>query len=140
MREIAVRIVVDSYAWIEIFLGSERGDRARKIIGEASEAYTPDVVLAEVARKYLREGLGEDVVLKRLTAMAEATDVVPIGVELALESAKCYLELSEKARREGAEAPSLFDALVLATARVLDARVVTGDEHFKNLSETLWVR
>jgi len=134
-----VRIVVDSYAWIEIFLGSEKGDRARKIIGEASEAYTPDVVLAEVARKYLREGFGEEVILKRLRAMTEATDVAPVGVELALESAKCYLELSEKAKMEGTGVPSLFDALVLATARVLDARVVTGDEHFKNLSETLWV-
>jgi predicted nucleic acid-binding protein len=134
-----VRIVVDSYAWIEVFLGSEKGDKARKIIGEASEVYTPDVVLAEVARKYLREGSGEDVILNRLRAMTEATDVVPVGVELALESAKCYLKLSEKAKMERTGVPSLFDALVLATARVLDARVVTGDEHFKNLSETLWV-
>jgi predicted nucleic acid-binding protein len=134
-----VRIVVDSYAWIEVFLGSEKGSRARKIIEEASEAYTPDVVLAEVARKYLREGFGEDVILKRLRAMTEATDVVPVGVELALESAKCYLELSEKAKMERIGVPSLFDALVLATARVLEAKVVTGDEHFKNLSETLWV-
>ena len=134
-----MRIVVDSYAWIEIFLGSEKGDRARKIIVEASEAYTPDVVLAEVARKYLREGFGEDVILKRLKAMTETTDVVPVGVELALESAKCYLELTDKAKMERTSVPSLFDALVLATARVLDARVVTGDEHFKNLSETLWV-
>jgi predicted nucleic acid-binding protein len=35
--------------------------------------------------------------------------------------------------------PSLFDAIVLATARVYDSKVVTGDELFEGLSETLLI-
>lgn len=134
-----MKIVVDAYAWVEIFIGSEGGIRAGEILVEAREIYTPDVVLAEIARKYLREGVEEQVVLGRLRTIAEASDTPPVSVETALESARCYMELSEKAKREEVRPPSLFDAIVLATARVIDAKVVTGDEHFKNLPETLWI-
>ena len=78
-------------------------------------------------------------ILERLKAIAETSHTAPISVEVALESAKCYMELSEKAKRVGIRTPSLFDPMILATARVLKAKVITGDEHFKNLPETLWI-
>ena len=134
-----MRIVVDSYAWIELFIGSKKGSKARGIIIEAEEVYTPDFVLAEIARKYLREGVDQQTILERLRKISESSDVTSISVEAALESAKCYFELKEKSKEAGIPSPSLFDAMVLATARILKARVVTGDKHFKNLKETLWL-
>jgi len=130
-----VRIVVDSYAWIEIFIGSSKGSKARDLLVKAREVYTPDFVLAEIARKYLREGLDQQTVLARLREITEASDIIPINVE----SAKCYLELREKSEKDRIPDPSLFDAMILATARILKAKVVTGDKHFKNLNETLWL-
>ena len=35
--------------------------------------------------------------------------------------------------------PSLFDGIVLASAKLNDAKVLTGDEHFKGLAETMWL-
>ena len=134
-----MRIVVDSYAWIELFLGSKKGSKAREILTESKEVYTPDFVLAEIARKYFREGIDQQTILERLRKISESSDVTPISVESALESAKCYFELKEKSREAGISAPSLFDAMVLAMARVLKAKVVTGDKHLKNLNETLWL-
>jgi len=134
-----VRIVVDSYAWIELFIGSRKGSKAREALTEAGEVYTPDFVLAEIARKYLREGMDQQTILERLRKISESSDVTPISLEAALESAKCYFELKEKAGKAGISDPSLFDAMVLATARVLKAKVITGDRHFKNLNETLWL-
>ena len=134
-----MRIVVDSYAWIELFIGSKKGSKAREIIIEAEEVYTPDFVLAEIARKYLREGVDQQTILERLRKISESSDVTSISVEAALESAKCYFEFKEKSKEAGIPSPSLFDAMVLATARILKARVVTGDKHFKNLNETLWL-
>lgn len=134
-----MRIVVDTYAWVEIFIGSEKGDKAREFLTEALETYTPDVVLAEIARKYIREGMKQQVVVERLKIITEISETASINVEVALESAKCYMELSGRAKKEGIRAPSLFDAIVLATTRVLNAKVITGDEHFKNLPETMWI-
>jgi len=35
--------------------------------------------------------------------------------------------------------PSLADAIILATARILDAKVVTGDQHFRGLPNVIWL-
>jgi len=134
-----VKIVIDAYAWVEIFIGSKKGDKARENLTEADETYTPDVVMAEIARKYFREGAEEHIVLERLKTIEETSDLAPIDKNVALESAKCYMELSKKAKTEGLKTPSLFDAIVLATTRLLNAKVVTGDEHFKGMPETLWI-
>jgi len=134
-----VKIVVDAYAWVEIFIGSEKGKNAEEHLEKASEAYTPDTVLAEVARKYLREGANEEAVMERLRIITEASDIASINAETALEAAKGYAKLSDEAKRTGLKPPSLFDAIVLAKAKLLKAKVLTGDEHFKNLPETLWI-
>jgi predicted nucleic acid-binding protein len=45
----------------------------------------------------------------------------------------------EKAKRERLNNPSLFDAIVLVTAREYGSSVVTGDEHFRGLVETIFL-
>ena len=87
----------------------------------------------------MRDGAEEQRVLERLKMMHETSDIVSIGKDVAFESAKCYTKLSEKAKMERLRAPSLFDAIVLATAKLLNAKVLTGDEHSKDVPETLWI-
>ncbi|MGB9854731.1 MAG: PIN domain-containing protein [Candidatus Bathyarchaeales archaeon] len=135
----AAAIVVDSYAWIEIFIGSSQGEKAKETIQNAEEAYTPGIVLAEIARKYMREGAEEKAIRERLKTIEETTEITQIDAEAALESAKWYIQLTEKAKKENLKTPSLFDAIMLATAKTLNAKLVTGDEHFKGLNQTLWI-
>jgi len=134
-----VRIVVDSYAWVEIFAGTERGEKVKGYLAEADEVYTPDLVLAEISRKCIREGLSEEETRERLLAIKEASLIAHMDVDIALEAARCHAALREGDKREGLKEPGLFDAIVLATARVKRSRVATGDEHFKGLKETIWV-
>ena len=134
-----MRVVVDSYGWIEIFIGSEKGHYVREVIAKAHEVYTPDIVLAEIARKYLREGMDVSLIAERLSMINKISVIVPVDVKIAIETAKSYLELKEIAKKNALRDPSLFDAIILATARMIGAKVVTGDEHFKSLSETIWV-
>ncbi len=133
------RIVADTYAWVELFIGSEKGEKAKEVLANADMVYTPDIVLAEIARKYLREGVGEDVIIERLKLMVKCSQVVNVNFEIAMESAKAYLELKEKAKQERLRDPGLFDAIVLAVAKAYSAKVLTGDEHFKGLKETIWI-
>ena len=49
-----------------------------------------------------------------------------------LETDKAFLELSDKAKKEE-RSPSLFDAIILATASAYSSKVLTGDEHFTAL-------
>lgn len=119
--------------------GLKSPSEAKEILQKAEETYTPDVVMAEIARKYMREGVEEKTILGRLTTIEETSEIIPIDKNIAIESAKCYLQLVEKAKARGLKPPSLFDVIVLATAITTHAKLVTGDEHFEGLNETLWV-
>ena len=45
-------IVFDSYAWLEYFSGSSKGNVVKGIIGSSEEILTPSICLAEIKRKY----------------------------------------------------------------------------------------
>ena len=134
-----MKIVIDSYAWIELFKGSISGNKIKRVLEGADVLYTPDVVLAEVARKYIREDVSEKNVNTRLDQISANSQVVYLDSKIAYESAKCYLQIVENARKNKLNTPSLFDAIVLATARTLNAKLLTGDQHFKSFPETVWV-
>jgi predicted nucleic acid-binding protein len=139
VRKIAVKIVADAYAWIELFAGTRKGGFAKSRMEEAETVITPDTVLAEIARKYVREGIKEEAVRKRLSTILEASEPAYIDDEVALEAAEAYLQMEKRAKDAGLSKPSLFDALILAIARKNDAKVLTGDEHFEGLPETMWI-
>ncbi len=65
--------------------------------------------------------------------------MLEIDIPLAEESAKASLELEKKAKDEGLKKPGLGDAIILATARISQAYVLTGYPHFKGLPETIWL-
>jgi len=96
-------------------------------------------VLAEIARKYHREKLDHGTVITRLETINSTTIVTGIDTNLAMRTGRAYLELEEKAKRERLNKASLFDAIVLATAREYGSSVVTGDEHFRGLAETIFL-
>ena len=134
-----MKIVIDSYAWIEQFTGSLAGKKVKEVLENADELITPDTVLAEIARKYIREGIESSIVNRRLEQITANSLIVCLDSKLALESAKCYIELVDIARNNKLNTPSLFDAIVLATARLLKANILTGDAHFRFLTETIWI-
>ena len=134
-----MNIVVDSYAWIELFLGSEKGEKVQQIMLSAEEVRTPDIVLAEISRKYQREKFNEKRLMSRLEIIGSTSLVTPVTTTIALRAGRAYFELTEKAKRERRRSPSLFDAIVLATAREHDSKVLTGDQHFESLPETILI-
>lgn len=131
--------MIDAYAWIELFIGSEKGFKVKEIVESADEVYTPDTVLAEIARKYVREGADDKTVDARLETITAVSSVASVDAKVALEAAKCYLELAAEAQKAKLSRPSLFDAIVLAVGRTLKSKIVTGDEHFRDMPEIVWI-
>ena len=134
-----MKIVVDSYAWIEHFLGNEKGVKTDEILQDSDEVFTPDIVLAEIARKYTRESIEDGLILIRMQQIEDASNVIGLNAEISLLAAKCYQELEANTKKLKLNQPSLFDAIILAMGRSLKAKILTGDQHFKNLPETLWL-
>jgi predicted nucleic acid-binding protein len=138
-RQTAAKIVIDAYAWIEHFIGSAKGCRVNEILEDADEVYTPDTVLAEIARKYIREGVDPKIVDQRLNEIVEASTIICIDAKLAANAAKSCLEMEANAKKLKLNRPSLLDAIVLSIGRSLKSKILTGDQHFKNLPETIWI-
>ena len=134
-----MQIVVDTYAWIELLIGSQKGAKIKEILENAEKTYTPSTVLAETARKFLREGIDEKTITQWLEIITDASEVTQINSQTALEAAKSQIMLTEKAKKSKQNTPSLFDAIVHATAKINQCKILTGDEHFKGLPETIWV-
>jgi len=95
-----VRIVVDSYAWVELFIGSEKGRMVKDKLEAADEVYTPDIVLAELARKYHSERVETRIVEERLSKVLELSRMVPVDKDVAIKAAELDKELKKKKPRK----------------------------------------
>jgi len=129
-----MRYIVDSYAWLEYFMGTSAGEKVREIIDSTvHERLTPSICVAEVYAKSLRVESSERAELRR-SFMRARSAVVSLTEELAVEAAKIDVEMKKTVGGIG-----LADSMVLATTRKRKAKVITGDEHFKGLTETLYI-
>jgi predicted nucleic acid-binding protein len=125
--------VIDSYAWIEYFRGSERGTLAKVYI-ENEDSATPTIVIAELSRKLLNEvSAGRETTMGRenkLGFIKTSTLIVDLTNEIAMLAGEIDVE-----RKKVVKGWGMADSIILATARKEDARIVTSDKHFMDLKE-----
>jgi predicted nucleic acid-binding protein len=129
-----MKYIIDSYAWLEYFMGTVAGEKVKRIIDSSTnEKLTPTICVAEIYAKALRaEGLERAELQRAFIKLRSA--VMSLTEEVAVEAAKIDVEMKKKAAGWG-----LADSIVLSTARKKSAKVLTGDEHFLNLEETIYI-
>ncbi|CAG0948934.1 hypothetical protein METP3_00072 [Methanosarcinales archaeon] len=122
-------MMLDSFAWMEYFMGSPKGEKVQKLVDDDSQLYTSPIVIAEIYSKSLRtDGKAEerkDFIIKRCV-------VVAFDVKIAVEAAKIHAQNRVKIHDFG-----LADAIILASARSRKTKVLTGDPHFKNFKDAV---
>lgn len=120
------KYVIDSFAWIEYFAGSKAGADARPFI-ESGRGITPTIVIAELAEKYRRARIAYSRDLDFIVGM---TRIIPLDLAIAEAAGSLNHERKRAVKRWG-----LSDSVVLATARQHGAMILTGDEHFRDLTQ-----
>ncbi len=132
------KYTIDAYAWIEYFRASKYGETAKKYI-ESESAATPTIVISEISRKLRREiDLGNETHegrLKRLEFIRATSQIVDLDFEIAAEAGGTDVDMKKKAKNWG-----LADSIILCTARNAEGKVVTGDEHFRELDEVIFIK
>lgn len=117
--------ILDSFAWVEYFRGTEAG----RIVAEELEAAvvgTPLVVVAELRDKYVRERVTDWP--RDLAFIKEATVLLPEDEAIAVRAG----ETKNRMRAEGRRDFGLIDGIIYETARSVNAMLVTGDPHFRD--------
>jgi predicted nucleic acid-binding protein len=123
--------VIDSFAWIEYFAGSGKGELAKKYI-ESGRSITPTIIIAELSAKYAKLKEDFDPKLRFITLKSRT---VALDEDIAKLAGTINVERKSKIDRWG-----IVDSIVLATARIQKVRVVTGDEHFRDLQEVVMIK
>jgi predicted nucleic acid-binding protein len=132
-------LIVDSYAWVEFLTAGPRGPRVREKFESSGDLVTPDIVLAELARVFARQGMERDQIVGHLRSMGALSTIQSIDIDVALGAISADEELRQRGRIRKIGLPSFADAIILSFARCLGARVLTADKHFEGIPETEWV-
>ena len=108
--------VMDSYAWIEYFLGGSERDSLARFYIEKENSTTPTIAIAEISGKLLNENLaggetkqGRD---NKLNFIKASTLIVELTAEIARVAGE--IDVERRKKREGA---GIADSIILATAR-----------------------
>lgn len=114
-------IVVDSSGWVEFFTDGPLADQYAAKLRSLSNVLLPVIVLYEVYKR-LKRDLSEDDAVVAVSAMQRAR-LAPITGELALTAADLSLE----------HGLAMADAMILATARMYRAELITSDRDFESV-------
>ena len=126
------KFVIDAYAWIEYLEGSEKGRRVGETIEDNSnEIFTSSATLAEVVSKFLRTSREVKIALTAINALSA---VVAMGQELCIQAGFIHFETKKKNKEFG-----MIDAFVAATAKSINAKILTGDPDFKNFKDAVMI-
>jgi len=121
--------IVDTHAWVEYFRGTAKGKSIKDKI-ESGDNMTPTIVLAELKRKFTewhRRDF-ED----RLEFIRENSQIIDLDEQTAILAGE--LRAQKPVPNMG-----LVDCILLALSRIYSIKVLTGDEHFKTLSEAEFI-
>jgi predicted nucleic acid-binding protein len=119
--------LIDSSGWIEFFTNSSRVDVYIKYLKDPQNIVTPTIVLYEVYKKIRRDRTEEDALLA--VSAINRTSIIELSESIALLAADLSLKY---------DLP-MADAIVYATALENNCKVVTSDEHFKNLENVILI-
>ncbi len=126
-------VLVDSWSWIEYFNGTVPGEKVREVIENLNEKVMISTVnIAEVYKAFLRDFPHPDneryAEISR-SAMIERSYVIEVNEEIAVESAKINHRMKL----------GLGNSIMYATAKKEGAMVLTGDPHFKNVKDAIYL-
>ena len=127
------KYIVDAWAWIEYFRGSESGTKLNDILeNSTTEVYTSSITIAEVVSKTAREGRDINAAYEMLLSNSQ---IVKIDEQISKMAGLLHAKMRETKRDFG-----IADSLVLASANSLEAKIVTGDAHFKDMKNTIFIK
>jgi len=122
-------MMLDSFAWMEYFMGTAKGEKVKKLVDDELQLYTSPIIVAEICFKSLRTDGKAD---ERMEFIIKRCAVVSFDIKIAVEAAKIHAQNRVTIHDFG-----LADAIILASARSRKIKVLTGDPHFKNFKDAV---
>ena len=127
-----MKYLIDSWAWIEYLDGTKNGLKVKEILTEENEVFTLILSLAEIISRAKRKGKDIEGVENAILVNSK---IINVNVEMSKQAGLLHAEMRKMIKDFG-----LIDAFILAVAKKLNVKIVTGDEHFKSFKNVLFVK
>ncbi len=121
-------VLLDSYAWIELFIGSEKGEKVKQIL-VTQPCWTSIISIAELSEWAEKNQLDAEQYIATLIAKSA---VLNLDEKMLQAAGKTNFHRKKKIKNWG-----LIDSIILTTAKTYGLNIATGDKHFKDIEETI---
>ncbi len=121
-----MKYIIDSYAWVEYFIGSKKGEILRRLFtDEKNKFFIIECCLAEIKGWAIKNNQDFDNILTIIKSNSETLNLTENDWILAGE---------ERAnQRQTKKDFGLIDSIILIKQKDLNCKIITGDLHFKDL-------
>lgn len=124
--------IIDSYAWVEYFLGSQKGEALKKLfLDEKNHFAIVECCLAEIQGWALKNKQDFDSLFRVIRANST---VLPLTEHDWIDAGKERFEQRKTQKDFG-----LIDAIILIKQQELHSFLVTGDKHFKGKKDVVFL-
>ena len=121
--------IIDTSAWIEYLEGSIKGEKVHHILKEREEIFTIPIIIAEIISKTKKNKENIEIAYNSIISNVKLFEITP---KIAKEAGILHAETKAKLKSF-----ALADALIICTARALNAKIITLDNHFKYFKEAI---
>jgi predicted nucleic acid-binding protein len=127
------KFIVDAWAWIEYFRGSEYGAKLNDILeDQTTNIYTCAITVAEIISKTARDGRDVEAAYDMLLSNSQ---IIKLDEQISKQAGLFHFKMRQTTKDFG-----IADAFILAAANKLEAKIITGDPHFKGLKNAIMIK
>lgn len=124
--------IVDSWAWVEYFIGSKAGFILKRLLDNKNHKFiTMECTASELKSYCLRTNKD---FRQMYNVLKRNSIVLPVLLNHWLKAAEIRFDLRNKIKDFG-----LIDSILLAKQKELKCTIISGDPHFKNLKNVIYV-
>ncbi len=127
------KYIVDAWAWIEYFRGTEYGAKLNDILEDpTTDIYTCAITVAEIISKTARENRDVEAAYDMLLSNSQ---IIKLDEKISKHAGLIHFKMRQTSKDFG-----IADAFILAAANKLEAKIITGDPHFKGLENAIMIK
>jgi predicted nucleic acid-binding protein len=127
---IPIGFVIDTWVWVEYYLGED--PRVNEYIeNESLDLFTSTISLTEIIKFLHQKNETPENIRQVALEIGVRSLVIPVTEDIAI--------LAGEFRSEGFRG-GIADSIILATARAGGHKVVTGDPHFKEIPDAVFMK
>jgi len=124
--------LIDTYAWVEYFIGSNKGKIVKEILEDENNIIiTPECVLAELKGWAIREKFDFEELYQ---IVRKLSDIQCLTTEDWLNAASIRSKMRINQKDFG-----MIDALIIAQKNRFGCKVISGDQHFELIENTIFL-